>query len=212
MQRNVDEEVMNLSKEYPGLGALPPSVVYLMGCMGFPQFCCTWRSLADPETFCPFCPAELTRRERRPLEFLADWMLLENEFPRPDTERMLLVVPRSHLIDTGDLSERDAREMWLLVRIARKYHGFSGGGLVMRDGDPRDHAGTIEHLHLNLIKPMWENDVRLPLAKKVEGPYGHREDYERLRLFVKTISERGGVEWLFSREGIEETQPKKLSA
>lgn len=210
MQRNIDEEVAALPREYPGLGALLPSVVYLMGCRGFEQFCCTWRGLADPETFCPFCPAELARRERRPLETAGDWMLLTNEFPRSDTERMLLVVPRFHLIDVEDLSLHDSRGMWALAKAGRKRHGFTGGGLVMRTGDPRDHAGTIEHLHLNLIQPKREMDVRLPLAKSVQGRYGHREDYERLRIFVRTINERGGMGWLFSREGIEETQPKKM--
>ena len=88
-------------------------------------------------------------------------MLLTNEFPRSDTERMLLVVPRFHLIDVEDLSLHDSRGMWALAKAGRKRHGFTGGGLVMRTGDPRDHAGTIEHLHLNLIQPKREMDVRL---------------------------------------------------
>ena len=207
--KNVLMAVLALPKEYPGLDALNSTTVYLMGCMSFGQFCCTWRSLEDPARFCPFCPTELARRGRAPLFCVGEWMLLENEFPRTDTEQMLLIVPHRHVINVRDLNGSD----WRSIGVLFDYYeigGSTGGGLLMRFGDPRNHAGTIDHLHLNVVRPLRESGCSLPLAKNVEGHYGHKEDYERLHKFVSEIRDRGGVEWLFSDEGIVETQPSVM--
>jgi hypothetical protein len=193
---------------YPGLNALGPQTVYLMGCRSFDQFCCTWRSIVDPMTFCLFCPTELMRRKRNPLSHTGGWMLLTNEFQRRDSEQMLLIVPKLHIVDASGLTAGDWQEIGIHVGVCRERYGFTGGGLMMRDGDPRDHAGTIEHLHVNAIRPIREGGMSIPLAKNIEGSYGHREDYERLHDFLLGIVAHGGMRWLFSPEGIEETQPK----
>lgn len=194
-----------LAANYPGLGALDPIVVYLMACMKFDQFCCTWRALEDPVVFCPFCPTELRRRKRRPLSWTPEWSLFTNEFPRADTECMLLITPNRHIDDPEELCGDDFQEIGSLFRKA--ISGMPGVVLVARFGDPRDHAGTIEHLHFNVIRPTREGGCSLPVAKEVDGPFGHREDYARLHDFVERIDKRGGVDWLFSPEGVVETQP-----
>ena len=201
---DVDAEIRDIPPNFPGLGTLDPVVVYLMGCMKFDQFCCTWRSLTEREKFCPFCPAELTRRGRKPIHRTDKWMLLENEFPRDDVEHMLLLVPTLHMISSGGLDASDWTDIGALFHSFLETFVYPAGALVMRHGDPRSNAGTIEHLHINLIKPTREGGMSVPLAKTVEG---HRADYARLHDFVRQIHERGGMKWLFSKVGIEETQP-----
>ncbi len=193
----------SLPPNFRGLDALNPVVVYLMGCRQFNQFCCTWRAIEDPERFCPFCPTELTRRRREPTETEGGWILLENEFPRQDA-RMFLVVPRRHLTSDDNLGTDDWQDIGKLHRSCKSLYNIPGGGLLMRFGDPRDHAGTIQHLHMNVIQPTREGGCTLPLAKSREA---HQEDYARLRDFVAQIEARGGVLWLFSEEGVLETQP-----
>lgn len=191
-----------LPKDYHGLNMLNPVVVYLMGCMNFNQFCCTWRGLENPAQFCPFCPAELRRRGRSPLAWTPEWSLFTNEFPRADTECMLLIIPNRHVADPGELAGNDFHEMGTLFQKAIAQ--MPGGALVERFGDPRDHAGTIEHLHFNIIQPKHEGGMSVPLAKTVGQ---HKIDYARLHDFVAKIDSRGGVKWMFSTEGIVETQP-----
>ena len=208
--KKVWDLVAGLSGEFTSLSELHPTIVYLMGCMTFKQFCCTLRSLESPQDFCPFCQTEFTRRKRKVLESAGGWMLIENEFPRKDTEKMLLIVPTRHLSTTESLTGNDWIDIGaLFARLSEKLR-LSGGAFLMRFGDPRDHTGTIEHLHINIIKPVQEGGCSLPIAKNVAGPYGHDEDYRRLLTFVTEVEKRGGIEWLFSPEGIEETQPAQM--
>jgi len=199
-------EIIGLPRTYPGLAALRPQVVYLVGCRQFNQFCCTWRALVDPDTFCPFCPTELERRERTPLRVCAGWMVLENEFPRPDVEKMLLIVPKRHLLSAADLTDEDGMNIVYLWTVCMRELDCAGGAFIGRFGDPRVHAGTVPHIHANVIVPRRESGMSVPLAKLVDGEYGHREDYARLRQFASILDGRG-VEWLFSEEGVRETQP-----
>lgn len=194
-----------MPEDYPGLDVLDPLVVYLMGCMRFNQFCCTWRSIEDPQRFCPFCPAELRRRKRTSIAWMPEWSLFTNEFPRTDTECMLLIIPNRHVVRPEELTDDDFFEIGPLFRKALAQ--VSGGALVARFGDPRDHAGTIEHMHFNVIQPTREEGCSLPIAKTVDGPFGHNGDYVRLRSFVRQLESVGGTDWLFSDAGIIETQP-----
>lgn len=199
-----------LPLDYPGLNAIDPRIVYLMGCSTFEQFCCTWRSIEDPAMFCPFCPAELKRRGRTPKERIGSMIFLENEFPRKDAT-MGLIVPECHITDPDDLLEAELAHVWRLMIISRRKYGFESGGMVMRYGDPRDHAGTIAHLHWNLIKPTREGGMSVPLAKHLDGPRGHKDDWQRFLDFMWSLGQEGGFEWLFSQAGIEETQPKVVA-
>jgi len=199
----ITEKLQAQPVRFPGLEVLDPAVVYLMACMKFEQFCCTWRSLEDPGQFCPFCPMERMRRKRTQLKFSGHWMLLENEFPRPDVERMLLIVPNWHAVTPKEIGFNDWQNVAVLFRASAQY-GFTSGALLMRYGDPRDHAGTIEHLHFNVIKPVREGGCSLPIAKT---PASHAADYARLQGFVAEVNRRGGERWLFSQAGVTETQP-----
>lgn len=206
MKNTVLALINALPKQFPGLLALDTNIVYLMGCMKLDQFCCTWRALENPMLFCPFCPAELNRRGRKPITSTHGWSIFANEFPRSDTERMLLIIPDHHIVRQGRATIHDFTKMGFLFQDVVDSL-IPDGVLVMRFGNPLYHAGTIPHLHANIIRPTPEGGCSLPIAKHVSGPYGHMADYARLHDFVAQIEERGGMEWLFSTEGIVETQP-----
>ena len=181
---DVHAEVRDIPQDFPGLSTLDPAIVYLMGCRNFNQFCCTWRSLAERETVCPVCPMELTRRGRQPLGRAGNWT--------------------HHMVSGGALGGNGWADIGSLFASYLEEFVWPAGAFVMRHGDPRDNAGTIEHLHINLTKAKREGGMSVPLAKTIEE---HRVDYARLHEFAKKIDERGGMDWLFSREGIIETQP-----
>ena len=212
MREDILKLVEALAPKYPGLMNLDPVIVALMACRDFNQLCCTWRAWHDPVKFCPFCPTELERRGRAAVWTSGRMMVLSNEFPRKDAT-MWLIVPRFHAIHRRDLAEQDILDQWRLEDYCAEKHGFESGGSVRRFGDPRYHAGTIEHLHWNLIKPVPEMGMSAPLAKRPEGEYGHIEDYRRFAHdFWPRIVARGGLEWLFSNEGVRETQPPMMGA
>jgi diadenosine tetraphosphate (Ap4A) HIT family hydrolase len=203
--------LLALPPQFPGLARLDRETVYLAGCSKFDQFCCTWRGLVEPSTYCPFCREELHRRNRVVLRRSEDWILLENEFPRTDVEKMYLVVPTHHVVDADELDSMDAVNIHALWQYCRRELGCASGARAERYGDPRDHAGTIEHFHVNVYVPKREGGMSIPLAKKLDGERQHRWYYAKLLEFRDQVMERGGAEWLFSREGVETTQPKMVA-
>lgn len=199
------EDLFSFPASFPGMEAVPSPYVYLMGCGKFSQFCCTLRSLADPGQYCPFCPTELGRRGRLPITTHGVWQLLENEFPNPNTERMLLITPVNHRCNPGTLTSDDWTEIGSLFEYCQEQLDIKSGGVVFRFGDPHQHAGTIAHMHINVIAPICGKEFRIPLAKHVTD---HAENYRRLIGFRDELRGRGGADWLFSPEGIVETQPR----
>lgn len=191
-----------LKPEFPGLDKLAAPIVYLMGCRTFNQFCCTIRAIDNPSRYCPFCDTELRRRGRTALDETDNWLLLENEFPHMSTAHMLLVVPKLHTTRFTDLADGDWPEIAQLLNMATGLVG--DGGIMWRFGDPKYHMGTVEHLHINVIRPTPGQEYRPPFAKSVTE---HAEDYARLVKFCVTLFGRGGTEFLYSKAGIEETQP-----
>ena len=199
-------ELKALPRDYPGrITALSRGVNYLMGCGQFEQFCCTLRGLIRPHLYCPFCAKERKRRERKFLRVAGGWGLIENEFKRKDTKEMWLLVPLRHIVHTDDLTRDDWAAIGDLFTYCCGQNCLTGGGLVMRFGDPRYNAGTIEHLHINIITPIPGVEFRTPFAKTEKG---HAENYLRLRGFIYDLNMRGGHSWLFSTDGIKETQPE----
>ena len=186
-----------LPENFPGMDQLDVSTAYLMGCRSFSQFCCTVRSLAYPDQFCPFCLAELARRGRLPIRSNAYWRLLENDFPHKNTQRMLLAVPTDHATRLDEVN-------WAALGEILVSCGIESGGVMMRFGDPRFNVGSIEHLHVNIIEPTPGKEYRPPFAKNVAE---HAEDYQRVLGFLAELTAKGGEQWLFSVAGIQETQP-----
>lgn len=196
----IDTDLLEFPAGFPGLDKISTGGMYLMGCGGFKQYCCTLRSLLNPSDFCPFCATELRRRGRAALQTMGTWSLFENEFPNARNAKMLLIVPRQHLTSLSQIRPDGAMDLIALLQTC----GINDGGLLMRFGDPHYHAGTIEHLHLNVIRPIPGTELRIPLAKNLPD---HVKNYQRLLDHQTQLAAKGGMAWLFSSEGVEETQP-----
>ena len=196
--------VLNLPPVFPEMSALRSTQVYLMGCRSFKQFCSTLRALVVPEEYCPFCPKELKRRERVPEASIGRWHLLRNEFPHRNVKQMWLIVPDGHVTDPDNLTDNDWANLGRIVHRCRRQCGIRSGGVMLRFGDPCFNVGTVEHLHVNIIEPIPGKEFRAPFAKHMPE---HEEDYGRLLGLRDELKAKGGAEWLFSDEGIRETQP-----
>lgn len=175
-------------KEFTG------DLVYLMGCGKFDQFITTFRALLDPK-WCAFCiqgKDEAAQIDAANYGHLS-WYLKHNDFRLPNgVQAMMLIVPKRHLTDPRDLALSD----WILIGqfFKRALVDAPGGGLVMRFGDPVHHAGTVPHLHINVISPTGEEEFRTPLSKTRESRV---ENYARLLGFRKELIEKGGLSHLF---------------
>lgn len=200
---NLENILTELPLDFPGMNSVPTDAVYLMGCGNFEQYCCTLRSIINPRVFCPFCSQELKRRNRTPARQFDNWMLLSNEFPHKTTKQMWLIVPERHVVSRTELTSTDWATIGLLLNVC----GIESGGVMFRFGDPRLNAGTITHLHINVIEPICGSEFRPPFAKDISK---HMTDYTRMIGFQQKLAERGGIVWLLSNEGIKETQPEMV--
>jgi len=131
-------------------------------------------------------------------------MLLQNEFPAESTKQMWLIAPFRHITEMSALDSYDWRHIGHLMEWCLKEQNINGGGIIWRFGDPHFNAGTIAHLHINIIEPTPGVEYRAPFAKNEPD---HEKNYRRMLGFRDELITKGGSEWLFSDEGIRETQP-----
>ncbi len=184
---------------YPGVDNLSTEIQYLMGCRGPGQFAATLRALINPKEFCPFCRPNLMKSA--PLAKTSDWFLIHSDFPKPHVHAQLLILPKKHLTDPRDIDSNDWADIGFLFQKAFDAPGIKipGGAIFMRFGKPANHSGTIPHLHVNILSPTGAIEHREPLTKK---PEDSESNFRRMIYHWNIVREKGGLPWLFSREGI----------
>lgn len=107
-------------------------------------------------------------------------IVAENEFwyawpcnpPEKNTKFHFLFVPKRHVTDSEELTKGELSALWGKDGIraeVRQQFGYTSRGTLMRDGDPRLSAGTIEHLHVHDMVPNGRGRVESPFFKGLES-------------------------------------------
>lgn len=113
---------------------------------------------------CPFC--ELDEKINKVFMEVAGWKVWDNPFPLKHTSEHLVLAPRKHVTHFAYLDNDDWRSIQAIVSGTTLR--LSGGALVFRFGDPRKNAGSVRHLHANIIVPDGTGRVQATLAKNPE--------------------------------------------
>lgn len=132
---------------------------------------------------CTFCDP-LDPEKNKLVAERGDWRMWVNPFPLPHTSVQLVMAPRRHVAPGGEILSSDFTRMGELFDCAQKQFGFTGGGFVMRFGTPLQSAGTVLHLHANIIIPDQTGDVVATFAKapeKIEMQFARMRVFEKLR-------------------------------
>jgi len=95
----------------------------------------------------------------------------ENPFPAKHAEKHLTIAPSKHIVHPDQMTSDDYDLCMSLIMYAISSPdgigmGLPGGGVLWRWGDPERNAGSIRHMHINIIVPDGTGEVRPPLAKK----------------------------------------------
>lgn len=103
---------------------------------------------------CPFCLENLKLYHKQPiLEEGRYWILTTNQWPYQHTKYHFLLIYKEHATKLADLKAEAGAELFtMLKKLEKKYH-FEGGGFAMRFGDTDFSAGTVNHLHVQLVVP-----------------------------------------------------------
>ena len=121
---------------------------------------------------CPFCRENLVKYHKQPiLKEGKFWIVTTNQWPYEYTKHHFLLIYKSHAVNLSELSPAAGQELFELIAEIEQAYQIKGGGLAMRFGDTNYSAGTVNHLHVQLIDPditaIDFQPVRVKLGKKI---------------------------------------------
>jgi len=106
------------------------------------------------QAHCPFCSENLRLYHQQPiLKEGKYWLVTKNQWPYEHTKHHLLLIYKSHATKLAELEAKAGTELFAMIKELEKEFGFEGGGLALRFGDTDFSAGTVNHLHVQLIVP-----------------------------------------------------------
>ena len=111
------------------------------------------QKIAD-QAHCPFCSENLRLYHQQPLLHEGQyWLVTNNQWPYQHTKHHLLIIYKEHATKLADLTNAAGNELFAIVKKLEQQFDFEGGGLALRFGDTDFSAGTVNHLHVQLIVP-----------------------------------------------------------
>lgn len=103
---------------------------------------------------CPFCLENLRKYHKQPtLKEGSYWLVTKNQWPYVHTKLHLLFIYKTHAVKLSELNPAAGKELVELAQWAEKEFSIPGGGLALRFGDTDYSAGTVAHLHAQILQP-----------------------------------------------------------
>ena len=139
----------------------------LQGCRNYKQY---WRMrIRFEEGTCEFCNVDRSLND----------VLFENrhvmawhvpkQFMREALESHFLIVPKRHIRFEAELTFWEYRSVWQAKRFLQDRFPYGGGMTCVREGNMSLNAGTVPHLHYNIMVPNGTGEVRVPVFKDPDG-------------------------------------------
>ena len=152
----------------------------LEGCGSYSQYHLMRKNFENGH--CVFCNLD---RERNAVLWEDDnfmlWKIPAGIGKKRPLEHHILIVPKRHVRFVADLTDAEAVSMIVANRFSRDELGYTGGLNHAREGDMRNNAGTVPHLHFNLFQPNGTAEVQVPVFK---NPAGRAENRARARRYA----------------------------
>lgn len=110
---------------------------------------------------CPFC-------EHDSMETVAqneDWTAKMSPGPEANTKLHFIIFSRRHVSGLMELPDSAGASLMAIVRAIYGQYGITASGILTRDGNPVELAGTVDHCHIHVMVPNGEGRVETPIAK-----------------------------------------------
>lgn len=101
---------------------------------------------------CPFCPENLTKYHKKPLEQRRFWTVTDNMYPYKPSKQHRLLIHREHITDPRELSPEAWSELLEIFKEETASRSISGGTFVMRFGDTKFTGASVSHLHAHIVQ------------------------------------------------------------
>jgi len=142
---------------------------------------------------CPFCPDHFDASKNCVIGKHGHreevWQAWRNPYPINHSSHHSIIAPARHITHLNAMTAEDWENMNFLIREIVK--DLPGGCVAIRFGDPDLNAGSVRHLHVNIIVPDGTGDVQVTLAK---NPQKQEEARSRVLAFEKLRSAGISVE------------------
>ncbi len=97
-------------------------------------------------------------------EFTACWAV-HPDFLRKELAHHFIIIPKREVRFPTELTEAEVVSMHSIQIILFSTYDLQGGIIATRFGDMRLNAGTVPHLHVNIMVPNGTGEVRIPVFK-----------------------------------------------
>jgi diadenosine tetraphosphate (Ap4A) HIT family hydrolase len=152
----------------------------LEGCRSYPQY---HKMRAGFESgHCEFCNLDRTLNTVLWEEEDVVCWAVPSQFLRNELLHHFIIIPKRHVRFPWELVPDEVTSMqWARMILSRKYE-LRGGIMATRFGDMNLNAGTVPHLHENIMVPNGTGEVRVPVFK---DPSDRAENQVRAAQFAK---------------------------
>ena len=170
----------------PGLDG--QDVAILLNARNFAYYCDMVTEIRM--SMCPFCDP-LDADKNRVIKMHGGWRMWEcpAKFRAEEIARHFVIAPVRHFTHIMGMTMQDWSDLGHIASWACEDEGLglTGGALVMRFGNPTFHAGSIRHLHCNIIRPRGDCECKVTLVKdpvKIARKKQVLAVWEKMRLFM----------------------------
>lgn len=121
-----------------------------------------WKAMMDSleRSECPFCPENIGHTHESAVLWRGKhWMITPNDYPYPNTDSHLLVIPLVHAERLSEIPAEAWYEYAEVLKWIENEFGMKGGGFTMRFGEQLRSGATIKHLHAHVVAPKFSQAV-----------------------------------------------------
>jgi len=90
---------------------------------------------------------------------------VHSNFMRSELALHIIIAPKRHVRFLADLNQSEWISLGSATAFTKEHFGYTGGLFHVREGDMRNNAGTVPHLHINIFQPNGTGEVRVPVCK-----------------------------------------------
>lgn len=117
---------------------------------------------------CPFCQENFYKYNLQPtLKMGKYWLATTNQWPYDHTKHHFLLIHLEHIENITEMSSDAGAELIEMTKWLINEYQIPGGGLVTRFGDTNYSAGSVVHLHAQLIQPDLDDPDYKPTRVKI---------------------------------------------
>lgn len=101
---------------------------------------------------CPFCPEQISKYHKRPLEEKVYWTITDNMYPYKPSKHHRLIIHRTHITHISEVLPPAWHELIEIFTKEVADKKITGGTLIMRFGETKFTGASVTHLHAHVIQ------------------------------------------------------------